>query len=127
MEPTETHNMGQRISLELLIIYLFISWVPGIAWINKKIMILFLISLLSINISPPLFPWKSLSPGLHFLSPYSLFIIKILVELPAELLIQVPIKLPVNIRIKSGEQALLILSVSRGLVDPLQARRKLAK
>ena len=125
MEPTETYNMGQLISLELLIIYSFISWVPSIAWVNKKIMILFLISLLSINISPPLSPL--LPPGFHLLSPYSLLIIKVLVELPAELLIQVPINLPVNIRIKSGEQAFLILTVSKGLVDALQARRKLAK
>ena len=66
-----------------------LAGVPGIAQVNKKIMIP-LLSLLSVPMPPA--PFALTVPGLHLPSSYSPFSIKVLVELQS-----VPMKLPVKV------------------------------
>ena len=91
----ETHIVTVKITFFCFIVRLYytekiiiiaLARVPGIAQVNKKIMIRW-----SIPFSPIPFPFAI--PGLHLPSPYSSFPIKVLVEHP----IQVPIKLPIKV------------------------------
>ena len=75
----------------MLHICLSLAGVPGIARVNKKIIILFLYPF-SPSVPFPPTPFSLAFPGFHLPSPYTSYPIKVLVGLPVEPSIQAAIK-----------------------------------